>query len=251
MRLFFKKMKILYEGLFHRNEYSQYLLAEKFVNLIYPKYKFSEFGSIYFEDKCFIKKYEFLDGKNNYHSLDRKYVLNELLNLILDVDGDTVECGVFRGSSSYLIVEFIIKNNLNKIHHMFDSFEGLSKPNKIDGNYWREGDFSRSDLYNFVFQRFKKFGSKSILYKGWIPNKFSVIENKKFSFVHIDVDLYQPTYDSLFFFYNRCNEGAIILFDDYGFLSCIGAKKAIDDFFQDKPEKIIKLNTGQAFIIKK
>ena len=38
--------------------------------------------------------------------------------------------------------------------------------------------------------------------------------------------------------------------DDYGFVTCPGAKKAMDEFFEDKAEPVIMLTTGQAFIIK-
>ena len=41
-----------------------------------------------------------------------------------------------------------------------------------------------------------------ILLKGWIPSRFEEVKDKNFSFVHIDVDLYQPTLDSLNFFNN-------------------------------------------------
>ena len=68
--------------------------------------------------------------------------------------------------------------------------------------------------------------------------------------MHIDVDLHQPTYDSLEFFYKRTTPGGIVLCDDYGSIHCPGAKKAMDTFFRDKPEEIIALSTGQAFIVK-
>ena len=38
--------------------------------------------------------------------------------------------------------------------------------------------------------------------------------------------------------------------DDYGFASCPGARKAIDEFFADKTEKPLAMLTGQALIIK-
>jgi hypothetical protein len=68
--------------------------------------------------------------------------------------------------------------------------------------------------------------------------------------VHIDVDLYQPTLDSIRFFYPRLAPGGIILCDDYGYSSCPGAKGAFDEYMKDRPEKIIHAPTGQAFIIK-
>ena len=45
------------------------------------------------------------------------------------------------------------------------------------------------------------------IYKGWIPEKFNLVDNSKFSFVHIDVDLYEPTLKSLEFFFPRLEEG--------------------------------------------
>lgn len=68
--------------------------------------------------------------------------------------------------------------------------------------------------------------------------------------MHIDVDLYQPTLDSLAFFYPRLISGGICFFDEYGLLSCLGARAAVDEFLRDKPEPIIELATGQAVLVK-
>ena len=46
------------------------------------------------------------------------------------------------------------------------------------------------------------------------------------------------------------SKNGIIIFDDYGFPSCPGARKAVDEYFKDKPENVIYLATGQAFVIK-
>ena len=72
-------------------------------------------------------------------------------------------------------------------------------------------------------QRFK-------LFKGWIPDKFHEVSDKKFCLVHIDVDLYQPTLDSLNFFWDKLN-GGVLVCDDYGSLLCPGTKKAMDKIF--------------------
>ena len=45
-----------------------------------------------------------------------------------------------------------------------------------------------------------QFPQRYQLFKGWIPDRFDEIALKKFCLVHIDVDLYQPTLDSLNFF---------------------------------------------------
>ena len=70
------------------------------------------------------------------------------------------------------------------------------------------------------------------------------------SFVHIDVDLYQPTRDSLEFFYPRMNDGGIIIVDDFACSVCPGATRAVEEALSDKPEQMISLSDGGGFLIK-
>lgn len=206
--------------------------------------KIQEFGNIMFENKDFLKYYESMVG-DNFHSFDRKFNLMNLMNLVQNMDGEVAECGVFQGATAYLMAEKFSKNKI----YLFDTFGGLSKPNaELDSSYWCEGDLS-ADL-KLVQSNLAIFSN--IEYKqGFIPERFIDVASLKFKFVHIDVDLYQPTKDSLDFFYNRMSVGGVIVCDDYGFSSCPGAKKACDDFFLDKEESIIQLSSGQCFIIKK
>lgn len=239
-------LKFVYNLFVKRDEYSRFLLAEMISGLVCNRYKFSEYGRIFLYDEAFLRYYESFEKKGNYHSLDRKYAMDQLMQLALSLEGDTAECGVYEGASSYLICSKIC--GLNKSHHIFDSFEGLSEPVSVDGAYWKKGDLSsnedvlRKNLKQFDFVHY---------YKGWIPDRFSEITQLEFCFVHLDIDLYQPTIDSLMFFYQRMVRGGMILCDDYGFVTCPGAKKAMDAYFSDKPENIISLPTGQGFIIKK
>ena len=83
------------------------------------------------------------------------------------------------------------------------------------------------------------------VYKGWIPERFPDIADRGFSFVHVDVDLYQPTLDSLKFFYPRMQPGGLILMDDYGFTSSPEPNTAADEFFACMPESIVMLPTGR------
>ncbi len=237
--------KMFWNALIKKDEFSSYLLSEKIVNFIYPDYIFSEFGRSFLKEKEFREYYSQFDS-SNWHSYDRKYFLDQLFKSILHVDGDTAECGVFQGATSWLMCNCMA--GTNKRHHIFDSFEGLSQPEKEDGEYWLQGNLS-TDI-NIVKNNLKGFDFVEY-HKGWIPDRFEDVDNNQFCFVHIDVDLYDPTKDSIEFFYARLNKGGILLCDDYGFESCPGATKAMDDFFQDKPEQIVNVPTGQAFIIKR
>jgi O-methyltransferase len=239
-----KVLSALISSFSEKNEYLSYQAAEMISSEIYPKYKFSEYARIYLEDEDFVRYYESIMDLNNWHSLDRKYTLNELLKLCLKLDGDLVECGTYKGASAYLMCKMFAESP--KLIHIFDSFEGLSTPNEKDGEYWSNGSLSVSERYvGLTLDGFKNYR----LYKGWIPDRFNEVLNNRFCFVHIDVDLYEPTINSLIFFYDKVVKGGVILLDDYGFKTCPGAKEASDLFFRGK-EPIIKLPTGQAFVIK-
>ena len=86
------------------------------------------------------------------------------------------------------------------------------------------------------------------IYPGVFPKSAEKLNNVRFSFVHLDVDLYKSIEDSLEFFYPKMSKGGIILTHDYPILN--GVKKAWDKFFKDKPESTIKLTGNQAMIIK-
>ncbi len=184
---------------------------------------------------------------------DRRFVLFSAARTLRTIPGDTVECGVFRGASSHLILE--AHAGAGKVHHVFDSFEGLSEPSPTEDvsagaiaprhpkHYFSASeDLVRRNLGRFDNVRF---------YKGWIPERFAEVADRRFALVHLDLDLYRPYHDSLAFFYPRLSAGGLIICDDYGFATWPGATKAVDEFFGDKPEKPIHLPTGQALVFKR
>jgi hypothetical protein len=89
------------------------------------------------------------------------------------------------------------------------------------------------------------------LYKGWIPERFPEVTDNQFSFVSIDVDLFQPTLDSLEFFFPRLIKGGIIYFDDYGGKTFVGAKAAVDQYLDGKSvELFVRMPYASAFLKK-
>ena len=241
-----KALKHVFNAWIKKDAYSRFVLAEKLAGKIYPKYKFSEFGRIFLDDNDFLKYYESFQGTNNYHSLDRKYTLDQIMKGIIAIQGDTAECGTFECASSYLICRRI--QGQNRKHNFVDSFQGLSAPGSYDGTYWKKGVLVSSE--SLTRKNLKEFDCV-VYHPGWIPEKFSEVAHLHFAFVHLDIDLYQPTLDALTFFYQRIYPGGMILCDDYGFATCPCVKKAMDGFFSDKPEKIMRFPTGQALVIRR
>ncbi len=190
----------------------------------------------------------------------RHYILFQLLRSTLQnhTNGHVVECGCFKGQSTYGLATILKENNFKNKFFVFDSFEGLSNIDLEDQNEIKK--ISEEEVKNLkkqfsagldlVKKNLKEF--KFIeYYKGWIPTKFHEIEKEKFIFVHIDVDLYQPIKNSLEFFYPRLVDGGIICLDDYGISQFPGAKKATDDFIEkENPSFFMYLPFGGALIKK-
>jgi O-methyltransferase len=187
----------------------------------------------------FLRKFHEYGGYNS----DRRWTIHQLCKLVKSVPGDTAECGVLEGSSSYLIARAFP----NRSHFMFDSFEGCSAPSGHDSGLFPEHHLAIGE--DVVKENLKEFPNARCM-KGWIPERFQEVAERRFAFVHIDVQQEQPTVDSLAFFYPRMNPGGIIVFDDYGFTTCPGARHGIDQFMAGKPEAIIELPIGCAFMVK-
>ena len=93
-----------------------------------------------------------------------------------------------------------------------------------------------------------KFSGRFTLFTGWIPSRFDEVKEKTISLLHIDVDLFEPTLSTLEFFYPRMAPGAVIVCDDYGSSACPGARRAMDEFFELRSEKVIHLTSGQGVV---
>jgi O-methyltransferase len=126
-----------------------------------------------------------------------------------------------------------------------DSFEGVSEPSNFDSDYFKKYDLKVP--YEIAKNNLSRFNNVNLI-KGWIPEVFDKLKDSRYSFVHIDVDLYEPTLKSVEYFWDKIISGGIMVCDDYGSSKTIGARKAIDDFFGSN--KVIELTTGQAIIIK-
>lgn len=184
---------------------------------------------------------------------DRRFILHSMARAAASLPGDTAECGVLAGASSFLICSAMAGRG--KSHHVFDSFEGLSAPGAEDrptdptAYAWAEQDLAVP--LEVVTRNLARFDQVHY-HQGWIPTRFADVADRRFCFVHVDVDLHQPTADSLAFFYPRLVPGGVLLCDDYGYSTCPGAHRAFDELVADKPEgRVVHLSSGQGFIIKR
>jgi len=157
-----------------------------------------------------------------------------------------VEVGVYKGGTAKLMLMAAKEFGDNFELLLFDTFDGLPYHDKKEDLHVT-GQFDDTS-FEAVSEFLEDFTTHEI-YKGVFPASCPEdVKGKTFDFVHLDVDMYQAYKESLDFFHSRMNTGSMMLFDDYAFPSCPGAKKAIDEFYADKKQRVIQLATNQAIV---
>ena len=216
------------------------------------KFGFTEvhyFHSLLFAEQMY-EKYDskFLEilnkkGDNRHVDSEESYTLYSSLIATENLPGVIAEVGVYKGGTARLICEVKGEKDL----YLFDTFEGLPETNDND-LFVQKGwlhDTSLESVKNYL----SDFKNTHFL-KGIFPETAEPISDKKFSFIHLDTNLYQSTLDALEFFWPRMVVGGRIVSHDYNTNSMPGIKKAFSEFFMDQPEKIIEIADSQVMVIK-
>jgi len=180
-------------------------------------------------------------------SADRCWVLYNLAMQAVQLPGSIWEIGVYRGGTAALLRDVIARSGCSRSMRLFDTFEGMPEtdPNR---DLHKMGDFSDTSL-EAVRATIGAVPWVSF-HKGYVPETFRGLEAERIALAHIDVDIYRSVLDSCAFVYPRLAGGGFMIFDDYGFPTCPGARQAVDEFFLGKPEIPLVLPTGQAVVFK-
>lgn len=135
----------------------------------------------------------------------RKYFAYNLSQV--GVEGNVVECGVYKGSSINHIAEIV---GPNKPVYGFDSFDGLPEEWEIgENNTVKEGYFATKEM--------PKVKKNVELIKGWFKDTLPAWcgENPApIAFLHLDCDIYSSTIEALTFLNHGLKRGSVIVFDD-------------------------------------
>jgi hypothetical protein len=224
-----------------------YAAVEGALKALDPQVALPDPNKIMWENETFARDYRRICGTDR-RAMERKYTVYRMVQALAAIPGELAECGTRNGETAYFMALAGRHAGNDRPLHVFDSFEGLSEPGEFDGSFWIAGGLAAPE--SNVRRNLAEFNCL-VVHRGWIPSRFDAVAEKRFCFVHIDVDLYEPTRASLEFFYPRLEPGGILLCDDYGSALCPGARKAMDEFFHDQVENIIDLSTMQGLIIKR
>lgn len=170
-----------------------------------------------------------------------------------DIEGDFVECGVWRGGNALLAAAIFKRYQCKKNVYLFDTFEGMTNPSSEDREY-RGGDASAmlqaaskredniwciasiDDVKN-NFRKANLLDDNIFFVKGDVGETLDDKTNlpERISVLRLDTDWYESTRKELEILYPRLSIGGSLMIDDYGHWA--GSRQATDEYFADKPHR--------------
>ena len=242
----FKKLRSLIGRLFNENQQMLIVLYLSDFFWFLRKYFLSveiEYPSEFLRNWAAIRRNSSQDKERNFTIYQIIKVHNEIFK---NKKSHIIEFGVDRGGTLTTICKFVkndteifaldsfgfyaddIKNNVtNYDSHYLGKYRPFTKKTRFK-------EFNYLSLEKQLNQDLIKKSSNLDIIKCYFPDQIDEkylekINSRKYSFVHIDFDLYKPTIEVIKFITPKLESNAIILIDDYNFINQEGVKWAVKD----------------------
>lgn len=165
----------------------------------------------------------------------------------LNVEGDYVECGVWKGFCSAVLTQYLDFAKLDRTFYLYDTFEGI--PEEYDTEKHDAPGFRQDGLYEGVIERFSPYPNVKVI-KGLVPDSFEQAAPEKIAFMHIDMNSSKSEIAALEVLFDRLSPGGMLVFDDYGWSGYVAQQIAEDAFMAERGHRILELPSGQGLLIK-
>lgn len=236
------KLKKIIKSLINSHQYQQ-VEADPY------KADLRDFTGLEKENIEYVKPYS-MTTNERLVSLSRciDYIVNN------NIEGDIVECGVWRGGSMMLVARKLLQlDSKEKKLFLFDTFEGMSEPGKNDvawdkisaGEKLNTSDkFEGTNVWCYstldeVKSNVSKIGypeNKIVYVAGKVEDTLPYPLIGKISLLRLDTDWYSSTKHELEHLYSKLVFGGVLIIDDYGHWE--GARKAVDEFIMKNNLKL-------------
>jgi hypothetical protein len=217
----------------------------------------------YDEEKCF-------DYENGFYLTTQPYRMGnilshyELYKKILNLPGDVIELGVFKGGGIIQFATFreLLENEKSRKIIGFDVFgEFPGGGGKIDSDKKFVDNWNKQFADEFLSKEdichaLEIKGIHNVeLVKGdicsTVDEYLSRYPHTRIALLHVDVDIYEPAKVGLQKLFDRVVRGGVVIFDDYAEIE--GETIAVDEFLSDKEYIIRKFpfsHTKPSYIVK-
>jgi hypothetical protein len=191
-------------------------------------------------------------------ALNRFAYFGRIFDRIKTIDGDVVECGVYRGLSLILLAVYVRNEGRHRDLWGFDSFEGFP-----DVPAWERSQFAREGRFGDTtageVERAVSFalGDPALttvrlhLKPGFFDQTLPAYQGDKIALLHLDCDLYNSYRTALTELYPRVVSGGVVCFDEYHDDNYPGATQAIREYLGDDQSLItVDQAYGRHFLVK-
>jgi O-methyltransferase len=167
--------------------------------------------------------------------------ISTLMHLVRTVpkQGVVAEFGVYKGYTAALL------STMTPMPiWLYDSFEGLPEPDPGCAENFKKGKLAASvDEVKQTFRLLTRRKKPDNIVKKWFEQLTAEDMPEKFSFVHLDCDMFAGTLAALEMVYPRLVPGAVVVIDDCGWPGLPGVKRAVDKFMGNRQEKVWRIET--------
>lgn len=201
------------------------------------------------DDKEFVSTFDSI-RQNTLVDVYRAHELWSLVKETSHVGGDILEVGVWRGGTGCLMAARAKQLKASATIFLCDTFSGVVKASERDSHY--QGGEHADTSVSIVQQLATRMGLDNIqLLQGIFPDTTGdKIESRRFSLCHIDVDVYESAKQVAEWVWPRLISGGIIVYDDYGFLSCEGVTNLVNERRQHPGAITLHNLNGHAIVVK-
>jgi len=181
-------------------------------------------------------------------TIERMHALYEAVGHIerSGLEGDVVECGVWRGGSSMLAALALLRSGApERTLWLYDTFAGMSEPTEYDvaasGERVGEGWDRYRDRRDHPVLAYAGLAEvrANLASTGYPDDRIRYVEGKvedtipdrmpeRIALLRLDTDWYESTRHELEHLYPRLVPGGVLIIDDYG--AWEGARRAVDEW---------------------
>lgn len=159
------------------------------------------------------------------------------------LEGDFVECGVLKGTSTRIVCETVDFTRQPRRFHLYDVFE---PHDAVTTKYGELGP----ELANQVRARFADMPNVRVV-QGLLPEAIDQDADapEKIALLHLDLNSASAEIGVLERLFERIVPGGIVLLDDYGMFYFTETHDAHDAFFAERGLAVAELPTSQGLVI--
>lgn len=213
--------------------------------LVRPRATYSPWNG----DEMFLETYQSIKEHTLVDRL-RCFELWALVEQTSKLEGSLIEIGVWKGGTGALIARQASLCGIDDPVYLCDTFTGVVKASDKDSTYkgGEHADTTRQTVQTLLDDF--RLDNVRIL-EGIFPDETSrFVEQERFKFCHIDVDVYQSANDIVEWIWPKMSIGGMIVYDDYGFVDCDGITEHVEEQRSSKDRLVLYNLNGHAVVVK-